>query len=173
MIMIQIFLFSMPLNAQTKTPFSNSLVKQASMLRLPVKGSDRFIQITVLSKSVGAALIAFPGEDSRVVRGFKYLVSDGVLGFIGVLEQYWYKDQFFDNASIVVYISPEYGGYTVGYSVSKDDETLQESMFPLNGVKFYDALKSDKTPVFSVSSDKETYDAVLKWAKIKVNEYSE
>lgn len=143
------------------------------MLRLPEKGTNQYLEITALSKSSEVALIAFPGQDAKVVKGFKYLVSDGVLGFIGIIEKYWYKNQLLDTASIMVYISPEYGKYIVGYSVFKEDETLEEDSYSLNGVDFYNKLKSDKQPIFSVLSDQETYDTVLKWAQKRVVEYSE
>lgn len=169
----QLMIFALPCYAQNSSNFTSDINKQANMFRLPVSGSNRYLEITALSKTEETAFIAFPGKDSSIVRGFKYLVSDGTLGFIGMIKSYSTGKAVVPNVAIMVAITPDYGDYDVVYRIFKDETIYEDGSFPLTGVNFYDALTKEKGPVFSTSYPKVAYDALLKWAAKHVMKYKE
>ena len=170
--MALIIIFAVPTNAQQSSNFTSTVNKESNMFRLPVKSSNNYLEVTALS--VGAALITFPNEDdSEIVKGFKYLIDDDTLGFIGVIENYYSPRGTIKSAAIMVAITKENGYLEVSYEVFKDEVVYEEGSFPLSGVKFYNALTKEKGSIFSTSSPQIAYDALLKWADKHVTKYRE
>lgn len=165
--MVNLMYFTLPTYAQKTSKFTAEINNQANTVRLPVAGSSKYIQITAVSKSDGIAFVDLPeNSDSETVRAFKWLISDGAFGFIGVIEHY--NDA--PTAAILVAITPEWKVY---YQIFHEDTMYVDGSFPFTGIQFYDLLKREDGLLFTTTSVKDAYDALIKWANKHVTHRKE